>query len=112
MSLADVIDAVRPSVVQIGFTVFGLTEEQLKELGASMVYSKPLGTGFFVNDEAYVITAHHVIAAARKLGEQFPDAEVRIGVGMAYENTETCEPTSTWWASTSWTRTPDTTSRS
>ena len=86
MSLPDVIDAVRPSMVQITFTVSGLSEEELRRLGAKTAHSGPLGTGFFINEDAYVVTAQHVIDDAREVSAQFPTAKVHVGVGLAYPN--------------------------
>lgn len=89
MKLPDVIDAVRPSIVQITFTVLGLSEEERKALGVNQVFSRPLGTGFLVDDQAHVITAQHVIEGARAVAAgQYANAEVSFGIGLAYPNTE------------------------
>lgn len=88
MTLPDIIDSVRPSIVQITYTVFDLPEAERRRLGVSMVLSRPLGTGFFVNDEAYIVTAQHVVEATRGLDGQFPLGRVGLGIGLAYENTE------------------------
>jgi S1-C subfamily serine protease len=77
-------------VVQITYTVRGLTLEQVRERGGrGHVLSGPLGTGFFVDDEAHVVTAQHVIEAARSLPGKFPPgADVSFGVGLAYPNSD------------------------
>lgn len=88
MTLPDIIDSVRPCVVQITFTVFDLPEDERRRLGVNTVLSRPLGTGFFVNDEAYVVTAQHVVEAMRGLDAKYPLGTVNVGIGLAYENTE------------------------
>jgi Trypsin-like peptidase domain len=71
MTLSDTIDAIRPSVVQI----------MLVEPGAEDP-SGPTGTGFFVSDDGYVISANHVLIEAEKaLAEDDAGAmKIRIGV--------------------------------
>lgn len=90
MALPDVVEEVRPAIVQITYTVFGLPGEELMDIGApGPAISKPLGTGLFVNDDAYVLTAAHVIDAAQNLPAQFPRAEeLHLGVGLAYPNSD------------------------
>lgn len=62
MKLSEAIELIRPSVVQI------VSAEGRRA---------PLGTGFIVDEEAHVVTAHHVVASARQ-----------ILVGLALPNTE------------------------
>jgi S1-C subfamily serine protease len=88
MDLPEVIDLVRPSVVQISCSVSGDSPEVRAQLGGKFFESMPLGTGFFVSEDAHVITAQHVIAGARDLPGQFPGADIRVGVGIAAPNTE------------------------
>jgi S1-C subfamily serine protease len=74
MELPEVIDRVRPSVVQVTSAYFA--------------ERKSLGTGFLVSEEAHVITAHHVLEEARDLQAEFPSADIRVGIGIAHPNSE------------------------
>ena len=92
MLLPDAIDMVRPSVVRIFWFVRDLTPEQLaneqvaeqvRRLPYPGIFGGVLGTGFFVNDDGYVITAAHVLDAAKRMVEDTPDFKVEIGLGLA-----------------------------
>ncbi len=74
MNLPDAIDVIRPSIVQINFTAIGLDHT--------------LGTGFLVSESGYVITAQHVIDAARQLETQTQADTKNQQVGFAIPNTE------------------------
>jgi S1-C subfamily serine protease len=78
MTVADAIEAMRPSVVQISY-------EPSDVSGWS---SGSLGTGFLVNADAYVITARHVIIAGQALLAQITAQRKRMLVGLAIPNTE------------------------
>ncbi len=88
MDLPDTIEAVRPCVAQVSATVFGLPEEELARYGTKSVLSRPLGTAFVVSSDALVVTARHVLEAARALPGQFPNGSVHVGIGLAYPNSE------------------------
>jgi S1-C subfamily serine protease len=92
MDLPDVIDAVRPCVVQVFAAIRDLTDGQgaRSDIAAriarnpypgSLVYI--LGTGFFVSEEGHVVTAAHVIDGAVAVSDAWPDNEVIIGFGLA-----------------------------
>jgi S1-C subfamily serine protease len=86
--LPEIIDVVRPSVVQISCTISGNSPEVRAQLGGKLVKHLPLGTGFLVSDAAHVITAQHVLAVARGMPGHYPGADIRVGVGLAHPNTE------------------------
>ncbi|HEY5193118.1 MAG TPA: serine protease [Solirubrobacteraceae bacterium] len=89
MLLADAIDRIRGSVVQITYTITGLPHERLTDLNArGAVYSIPLGTGFVISDKGYVVTAKHVIAATADLRSAVPEGDHIVGVGFAHPNAE------------------------
>lgn len=74
MDLKSVIKSIGPAVVQIRAI-------------SDPMQNYPLGTGFLVNDDAYVVTARHVIDGARKLAAKVGPS-LQVGVGLAHENTE------------------------
>jgi S1-C subfamily serine protease len=88
MDLPEVIDFVRPSVVQVACVVSGDSPQVREQLDGKPFQSMPLGTGFLVSEDAHVVTAQHVIAAIRNLPAQFPGAQISVGVGLALPNTE------------------------
>ncbi len=85
MSLAQAIDRIRPVVVQIGFMAAG---RDLMEKIRRPFVRVPLGTGFFVNSEGYVVTTNHVIQEGVRLTNRMRAERVGIEVGLAQANTE------------------------
>ena len=73
MNLAEAIDHIRPRIVQIGFSPTILSEEERSR--ARSVRHSPLGTGFIVSPDGYVITAGHVF-------QNIPEAKIRIGFAI------------------------------
>jgi S1-C subfamily serine protease len=88
MDLPDAIDFVQPSVVQVNCIVSGDKPDVRMQLGGKPFKSMPLGTGFLVSEAAHVVTAQHVIEAARALPTQFPGAQIQVGIGIAHPSTE------------------------
>jgi len=76
MKLTQAIDHIRPTIVQICFR--------------GTDFNRPVvcGTGFIVNEDAYVITAGHVIQFDHSIAEQLQVGQLRICVGLAMPNAE------------------------
>jgi hypothetical protein len=87
LTLSEAIDNVKPIVVQISFMASNLSLE-LKTSTKKPFIHLALGTGFFVNDEGYIVTAKHVIDGFAKVSEQINAGIKRIGVGLAIPNTK------------------------
>jgi S1-C subfamily serine protease len=81
-SLADTIDAIRATIVQIGYQLTGLPPHLQQQIGRDRHHGS-LWTGFFVNADGYVVTAQHVINAGRALPQQTGAQQVRLVVGVA-----------------------------
>lgn len=88
MDLAQAVDQVRPSIVQITFHASDFPNDMREQLGKLFV-NQPLGTGFFVNGDGYVITARHVVKDAEQRMEHFAAAGTKqLYVGLPQPNTE------------------------
>jgi hypothetical protein len=89
MELADVIDTVRPCIVQIAYTITGLEEYRLQELNSrGAVYSKPVGSGFVLTDKGEIVTAKHVLDDIERFAARVPEGGHIVGAGFAYPNAE------------------------
>jgi S1-C subfamily serine protease len=88
VELPDVIDLVRPAIVQISATVIPGTDEHRAKLGGKRFASRPIGTGFLVDEGAHVVTAQHVVEGARRLAAEWVGSEVSVNVGPALPNTD------------------------
>lgn len=86
MDVSKAIERIRPSIVQIILLATDVSEELRYKVGP--FFRLPLGTGFLVNVDAYVITAHHVIEGGRQIAQQIPARQKRILIGLAQPNTE------------------------
>lgn len=88
MDLAQAVDQVRPSIVQISFHASDFPTEMWRQLGRPFIHV-PIGTGFFVNSDGFVITARHVVCDVAQLMERFRAAgSKQLFVGLAVPNTE------------------------
>ena len=87
MILAEAVERIRPSIVQIALMANDLSEDLLSKVGRPFLHI-PLGSGFFVNEGGYVITANHVVDAGRQQIQQLPAGQKRLLVGLAHPNTE------------------------
>lgn len=107
--LADVIDSIRPSVVQVSVKLVGTPENRFPHAPAALdgcFHGSPIciaGTGFFVNSNGDIVTAMHVVDGFRaRDGSDHPGvkqviealqavgihAELSIGVAMPNVETE------------------------
>jgi S1-C subfamily serine protease len=87
LSVPKAIEAIRPSIVQILLLASGFSEDVQREIGRPFI-NQPIGTGFFVNQDAYVITARHVVEGGRQRLEQIQADRKQLLVGVAQPNTE------------------------
>lgn len=88
MEVAQAVDQVRPSIVQIMFHASDFSNGLRRQLGKPFI-SHTLGTGFIVNSGGYVITARHVVKDTGQLMECFKEAGTKQPyVGLAIPNTE------------------------
>lgn len=87
MNRAEAVDHIRPAAVQISFHATGLSDEAREQVGRPFV-AAPLGTGFFVNADGYVVTARHVLEAGRQAAERIQADQKDTVVGLAQPNTE------------------------
>jgi S1-C subfamily serine protease len=89
MELADVIDRVRPCIVQIAYTITGLEERRLHEpRSRGAVYSKPVGSGFVLTDKGEIVTAKHVLDEIERFAARVPEGGHIVAAGFAYPNAE------------------------
>lgn len=88
MEVAQAVDQVRPSIIQIMFHASDFSNGLRMQLGKPFI-SRTLGTGFIVNSGGYVITARHVVKDIGQLMEYFKEAGTKqLYVGLAIPNTE------------------------
>jgi S1-C subfamily serine protease len=85
--LSEAIVVAGPSVVQIAFVASDLSAELSQRIGRSWLVGA-LGTGFFVNDGAFVITARHVITEGRAQLGQLAAGRKGMVVGLAIQNSD------------------------
>src|SRR5438094_198330 len=94
MELLEAIDHARSFVVQITYTITGLTTDRLRRLDArGAVWSVPLGTGFVVSDQGFIVTAQHVIDGIADVAAQVPEGNHIVGAGFAYPSAERADGT-------------------
>ncbi len=89
MTLPEAVNFVRPSVVQLTLTLDQFPEPTRAAVGGRFFLSRALGTGFFVSDEGYVITAMHVLKAYQNIplnlnvnGQVLPIGRKRLSTGV------------------------------
>ena len=87
MALPEAIEKIKPIVVQISLMATDLSPE-IRAKSDKIFLNYVLGTGFFVSDRGYVLTAKHVIDGAIKLSSNIKAGSIHIGVGLALPNQE------------------------
>ncbi len=79
MSVAEAIESVRHSIVQI---VVKLEPSQMQQPGNPI---RPIGSGFLISSDGYVITARHVI----NLGPSIPINQMRVSLPLPIIDSKT-----------------------
>lgn len=87
MERSKSINRISPTIVQISLFASGLSAELQKKV-QKPVLLHILGTGFFVNSDAYVITARHVIIEGSNLIQNIQATSKKILVGLSMPNTK------------------------
>jgi len=84
MNLTEAVERIRPCILQIVFSATDLSQEFRNQIGRPFI-SSPIGTGFFLNSDGYVITANHVINAGEQLiqDEKIQAGKKRLQIGIA-----------------------------
>jgi S1-C subfamily serine protease len=87
VELPDAIDQTRGFVVQVTYTITGLSHSRLRQLDAhGAVWSIPVGTGFVVSDEGWIITAKHLVDFLPTIQTRVPEGHHIVGAGFAHKS--------------------------
>ena len=86
MDLTTAIKRIQPSIVQINFHAYDFSLEGTIQQRLNL--NQPLGTGFVVSLEGYIITANHVMEAGFKTLESVKSEIKKLSIGFAYPNTQ------------------------
>lgn len=86
MDLTAAIKRVQPSIVQINFLAHGFLRGGA--IPQCIDLNRPLGTGFVIGLEGYIITATHVIEEGFKALESVKSETKKLSIGFAYSNTQ------------------------
>ena len=86
MDLTTAIKRVQPSIVQINFLADGVLREGTTPQRSNLNW--PLGTGFVISLEGYIVTANHVMDAGFKALESVKAKIKNLSIGFAYPNTQ------------------------
>ncbi len=87
MDLAAAIKRVQPSIVQVNLQAHGFPRGGTSQQPVNL--NRPLGTGFVISTEGYVVTAGHVMKEGFRALESV-EADIKaLSVGFAYSNTPT-----------------------
>jgi len=87
LDVAQAVESIKPSIVQISFTALDISEDMRSRLGRSF-FTQPIGTGFLVDTEGHIITARHVIQEGNKLVERISATRKQLNIGFSQENSE------------------------
>lgn len=85
LNLISALKLIRPCIVQITLFATKLSAEDKERLGKNYI-NHPLGTGFFVNDEGFVVTANHVITEGINSIKRIKAGYKKLKVGVAQPN--------------------------
>jgi S1-C subfamily serine protease len=85
LNLTEAINEINPCIVQINAFASGFSEEFQRQVGAPFL-NHVLGTGFFVNSDAYVIIARHVILAGNDFLGRINAERKNIAVSIGLPN--------------------------
>jgi S1-C subfamily serine protease len=90
VGLPETIERTRGAIVQVMYTIDGLSQEALEELRArGPVFSQPFGTAFLVSTQGYAVTAHHVLTEIEQIEINYRDEGTHYrGLGFPYPNEE------------------------
>lgn len=86
MDLTTAIKCVQPSIVQINLLAHGFP--RVGTIPQSINLNQPLGTGFVISPEGYVVTANHVMEEGFKAVENLQSEIRMLSIGFAYPNTQ------------------------
>jgi S1-C subfamily serine protease len=86
MDLIAAVKRVQPSIVQINFLAYGVLSEGTTRQHINL--NQPLGTGFVISLEGYIITANHVMDEGFKALESVKAEINNLSIGFAYPNTQ------------------------
>lgn len=86
MDLTSAIKRVQPSIVQINFLAHGFLRGGTTPQRINL--NQPLGTGFVISLEGYIITANHIMEEGFKALESVKSEIKKLSIGFAYPNTQ------------------------
>ena len=86
MDLTTAIKRVQPSIVQINLLAYGFPRGGA--IPQPINLNQPLGTGFVISTEGYVVTANHVMEEGFKALESLQSEVKTLSIGFAYPNTQ------------------------
>lgn len=86
MDLTTAIKRIQPSIVQVNFYAHGFSYGNTTQLTSNL--NQPLGTGFVVSLDGYIVTACHVIHAGFEAMENIRAGTKKLSIGFAYQNTQ------------------------
>ena len=87
MDLSQAIIQISSSIIQICFSATELSMDLQRRVGTPFI-TEILGTGFYVNSDAYIITARHVIQKGRRLIDQIDARRKKLFIEIGLPNSE------------------------
>jgi S1-C subfamily serine protease len=86
MDLTTAIKHIQPSIVQINLQAHGFPRGGTSPQPVNL--NQPLGTGFVISLEGYIVTANHVVEAGFEALENLQTETKILSIGFAYPNTQ------------------------